>query len=79
MRFFAENGYPILDDLGLGDFDAFADRLIAEIAPLHEGGKFNRLMDAWTASDAVRELATNPTVIRCLEPCTGAGRSRSRP
>jgi hypothetical protein len=67
VRFFAERGYLILDDLGLGDFDAFADRLLAEIAPLHEQGKYNRIMDAWTASDAVRELATSPAVMRCLE------------
>ena len=67
VRAFAERGFVVLDDLGYGDFDAFADGLLAEIEPLHEGGKYNRIMDAWTASPAVRDLATNQQVIEFLE------------
>lgn len=67
VRSFAERGYVVLDDLGFADFDAFADRLLAEIGPLHEDGKYNRIMDAWTSSPAVRELATNPKIISFLE------------
>ena len=52
VRFFAERGYVILDDLGIDDFDAFAERVEADLAPLHEDGKYNRIMDAWTVSDA---------------------------
>jgi hypothetical protein len=67
VRSFAERGYVVLDDLGLGDFDAFADRLQGEIEPLHEGGAYNRIMDAWTVSPAVRELATAPRILSFLE------------
>lgn len=67
VRSFAERGYLVVDDLGLGDFDAFADRLLGEIGPLHEDGKYNRIMDAWSVSPAVRELATTPRVMELLE------------
>lgn len=71
VRSFAERGYVILDDLGFDDFDAFADRLLGEIEPLHEDGKYNRIMDAWTASPAVRELATNARILEFLERAYG--------
>ncbi len=67
VRSFADRGYVILDDLGIDDFDGFADELIAELAPLHEGGKYNRIMDAWGASDCVRRLAANSRVVDFLE------------
>ena len=67
VRTFAERGYVIVDDLGLGDFDAFAERLLGEVLPLHEDGKYNRIMDAWAASPAVRELATAPRILDLLE------------
>lgn len=71
VRTFAERGYVVLDDLGIDDFDGFAERLIAEIEPLHAGGEYNRIMDAWTASPAVRELATNSRVVDFLEVLYG--------
>ena len=67
----AERGFVVLDDLGYGDFDAFADGLLGEIEPLHEDGKYNRIMDAWTTSPAVRDLATNAQIIEFLEVLYG--------
>ena len=43
----------------------------ADLAPLHEDGKHNRIMDAWTTSDAVRELATSPAILGFLEVLYG--------
>ena len=71
VRCFAERGYVVLDDLGIDDFEAFAGRVEADLEPLHEGGKYNRLMDAWTVSDPIRELATSPVVLDFLEVAYG--------
>jgi hypothetical protein len=71
VRSFAERGYVILDDLGFDDFDRFAERHEADLAPLHEDGKHNRIMDAWTTSDAVRELATSPAILGFLDVLYG--------
>jgi phytanoyl-CoA dioxygenase PhyH len=71
VRSFAERGYVILDDLGFDDFDGFADRLQSDLEPLHEGGRYNRIMDAWTVSDPVRELATSPRILGFLEVLYG--------
>jgi Phytanoyl-CoA dioxygenase (PhyH) len=70
VRFFAERGYVILDDLGIEDFDAFADGIEADLEPLH-AGKYNRIMDAWTVSDRVRRLATSPRILGFLEVLYG--------
>jgi hypothetical protein len=71
VRAFAERGYVILDDLGIGDFDAFAEQVEADLAPLHEEGKYNRIMDAWTVSDPIRSLATSPPILGFLETLYG--------
>jgi Phytanoyl-CoA dioxygenase (PhyH) len=67
VRSIASRGYLVVDDLGFDDFDAVADRVGAEVGSLHEGGKYNRIMDAWTVSDAVRQVATCPRINRLLE------------
>lgn len=67
VRSYAKRGYVILDDLGIEDFDAHADRIYADVEPLHEGGTYNRIMDAWTVSSAVRALATSPRILETLE------------
>jgi hypothetical protein len=71
VRFFSENGYLVVEDLGVDDFDALADRANADLAPLHEGGAYNRIQDAWATSDAVREIATLPKVVGLLETLYG--------
>jgi hypothetical protein len=67
VRSFAERGYLIIDDLGIDDFERAADRVTGDVEPLHEGGKYNRIMDVWTVSEAVRSIATNPRVTGLLE------------
>ena len=71
VRSFAENGYVVLDDLGLDDFEATADGVMKDVLPLHENGKYNRIMDAWTVSPSVRELATNRRINELLETIFG--------
>lgn len=66
VRSFAERGYLIVDDIGLDDFGAVADRIVASLGPLHEGDAFNRVMDAWTVSEDVRALATAPRILSIL-------------
>lgn len=71
VRSFAERGYVIIDDLGVDDFDAFAERVEADLAPLHEDGKYNRIMDAWTVSASIRHLATSRPILDFLETLYG--------
>lgn len=66
VRDFAANGYLVLDDTGLDDFDAVADRITAELGPLHEGGRYNRVADAWGTSADVRAIAGAPKIIELL-------------
>jgi Phytanoyl-CoA dioxygenase (PhyH) len=67
VRRFAQDGYVVLDDLGLGDVDELAARVRSDLAPLHEDGAYNRVADAWTVSDDVREIALAPKVVPLLE------------
>ena len=71
VRSYAEQGYLVVDDLGLADFDAMADRALADLEELYGGGAYNRVMDAWTVSDAVRALATAPRIMALLEAMYG--------
>lgn len=67
VRSFAERGYLVVDDLGIEDFEATANQATDDLAALHENGKYNRVMDAWTVSEAVRRLATAPRIAALLE------------
>jgi hypothetical protein len=71
VRSFALNGYVILDDLGIDDFDSFADQVESDLEPLHEGARYNRIMDAWTVSEPIRRLATSPKILGLLETMYG--------
>lgn len=65
----AEHGYALID---LGDeARALCDRVIADTEPRFEGGRFNRLQDAWLRSRATRRLAAWPKVQRLLEAAYG--------
>lgn len=66
IRAFARDGYLVLEDLGREDIDSLVSRAVDDCAPLHEGGKYNRVQEAWTVSEAVRELATLPRVLELL-------------
>lgn len=70
VRTFAERGYLVLDDLGV-DFDPLREQAIADLAPIHEDGAYNRVQDAWTVSEAVRSLAVAPGVLSVLETLYG--------
>jgi hypothetical protein len=65
VRSFAARGYLVLDDAGVDD--ALVDRIVADVEPLHDEGKYKRVMDAWTVSDAVRSVATNARIREILE------------
>lgn len=71
IRSFAEKGYLVLDDVGLDNFDLVEDRIRGDLAPLHDGGKFNRIADAYTVSDSVRTLATSPKILSILSSLYG--------
>ncbi len=62
VRSFAEHGFLVVDDIGLGDPELLAERLIAEVGPLHAGGEFNRVAEASTpTSGSPRARASTPT------------------
>lgn len=66
VRDFAANGYLVLESTGLDDFDQIAGGIQAELAPLHEEGRFNRVENAWETCPSVRALATAPGLIELL-------------
>lgn len=66
VRSFAENGFLVLDDLGLDDFSQTANGVVRALEPLHEGGTYNRISDAWDTSPDVLAIATAPEVMRIL-------------
>jgi Phytanoyl-CoA dioxygenase (PhyH) len=67
---FARDGFLIIDDLGLEDFDELAATLRSDLEPIHAQG-FNRIQDAWTVSTAARQLATAPAVLDTLRVLYG--------
>jgi len=69
VRRFAEEGYLVLDDLGVPDLVATIDRAVAEV-DAHDRGT-GRVQDAWLFSSAVRDLALAPGVLRVVEALYG--------
>jgi hypothetical protein len=67
VRRFARDGYLLLDDVGLSDFEGLVDRANRGLDELHEGGAFNRVAEGWSVVPEVRRLATAPRVKRVLE------------
>ena len=65
VRDFARDGYLIVDDLGLDDFDAIADSIVRDLAPRYTG-PIRRVTDAWRFHDGVRRLATAPKIAELL-------------
>jgi hypothetical protein len=65
VRSFAANGYVVFD-LDRTDFDEKAKQIETALAQEFEA-EGNRVQDAWTFVPAVRELATDPTVLATLE------------
>jgi hypothetical protein len=69
VRRYAERGYLILDDVGVDD--SAVENAVTELAPLHDGGAYNRVMDAWTVSEAVRSIATDDRITGLLQTLYG--------
>src|SRR5688572_2227924 len=67
VKDYARDGFLVLDDLGLDDFDSLAGRVAESLGPLHEGGAYNRVSDAWESNADVRAIATAPKIIRILQ------------
>ena len=67
VRNFAENGYLVVDDLGLTDFDALAERVTTSLGVIHEGGTYNRIADAWEENEDVLAVATAPKILELLD------------
>jgi hypothetical protein len=67
---FARDGYLVLDDIGLDDFDAIAAEIRRDLDPIHESG-FNRVQDAWSISDAAKSVATAPRILETLRTLYG--------
>ena len=63
VRSFAENGYLVFDP-EIPHFDELADRIVAACSdrPAYAA----RIMDGWTATSAIRELAAAPRVLELL-------------
>jgi hypothetical protein len=66
---FAADGYLILDDLGLDDFDALAARIITDVDTRGLGD--TRVQDAWLFSSPVKQLALAPRVLSVVEELYG--------
>lgn len=69
VRSFAERGYLVLD-LDPQRFSGLADEIVAGLAAEHQEVG-NRVQDAWKFISAVRELATDETVLRTLRALYG--------
>lgn len=61
---FAEKGYVVVD-VDVNDFDALADRTIADLEPLYGGNL--RIQDAWQNVESVRAWALQPGLLKILE------------
>ena len=65
----AKDGYVILDLQG-DDFESLAAQVLADMAPRYPAGE-HRVHDAWYFSEAVRQLAAHPEVLRLLRMLYG--------
>lgn len=61
VRDYAQKGYAVID-VGLPDFDAVADRLLANLAPKYPAND-RRIMEAWYFDEDVRKIACAPKVL----------------
>jgi hypothetical protein len=69
LRRMVEDGYVVVD-LDIEDFDALAERVLADLDPHYTEGN-RRVHDAWYFSEAVRKLGAHPSVLRILRVLYG--------
>ncbi|MGK7922322.1 MAG: phytanoyl-CoA dioxygenase family protein [Trichodesmium sp.] len=75
VKQFAEQGYIIIDDLGIENIQKTIDRIVQELTPIYgDKGKIDsawiyhdRIQDAWTFNQDVKKIATAPKIINLLK------------
>ena len=75
VKQFAEQGYVIIDDLGIENIAETTDRIVKDLTPIYgEKGKIesawiyhDRIQDAWTFNQDVKKIATSPKIINLLK------------
>ncbi|WP_287279543.1 MULTISPECIES: phytanoyl-CoA dioxygenase family protein [unclassified Okeania] len=75
VKQFAEQGYVIIDDLGIENIAETTDRIVKDLTPIYgEKGKVksawiyhDRIQDAWTFNQDVKKIATSPKIINLLK------------
>lgn len=75
VKQFAEQGYVIIDDLGIENIAETTDRIVKDLTPIYgDKGKVesawiynDRIQDAWTFNQDVKKIATSPKIINLLK------------
>ncbi len=75
VKQFAEQGYVIIDDLGIENIGEIIDRIVKDLTPIYgHKGKVesawiyhDRIQDAWTFNQDVKKIATAPKIINLLK------------
>ncbi|NET77702.1 phytanoyl-CoA dioxygenase [Okeania hirsuta] len=75
VKQFAEQGYVIIDDLGIENIAETTDRIVKDLTPIYgEKGKVesawihhDRIQDAWTFNQDVKKIATSSKIINLLK------------
>ncbi|WP_240038957.1 MULTISPECIES: phytanoyl-CoA dioxygenase family protein [Okeania] len=75
VKQFAEQGYVIIDDLGIENITETTDRIVKDLTPIYgDKGKVesawiyhDRIQDAWTFNQDVKKIATSPKIINLLK------------
>ena len=75
VKQFAEQGYVIIDDLGIENITEIIDSIVKDLTPIYgEKGKIksawiyhDRIQDAWTFNQDVKKIASAPQIINLLK------------
>ncbi|MGB3508709.1 MAG: phytanoyl-CoA dioxygenase family protein [Microcoleaceae cyanobacterium] len=75
VKQFADQGYVIIDNLGIENIAETADRIVEDLTPIYgDKGKVesawiyhDRIQDAWTFNQNVKKIATAPKIINLLK------------
>ncbi len=69
VKSLADDGYAVIDLPGVSGDQI--DAIREAVAPLFEGGNYNRVQDAWLHTPAIGELARASAILRLLELAYG--------
>ncbi|GGA05400.1 phytanoyl-CoA dioxygenase family protein [Okeania sp. KiyG1] len=75
VKQFVEQGYVIIDDLGIENIAETTDRIVKDLTPIYgDKGKVesawiyhDRIQDAWTFNQDVKKIATSPKILNLLK------------